>query len=223
MHEHHLQAGSHAHWSNACIWQFVHGIDYAVLMSCNTLQLQCMLTCAVYHYNHFLLCTPKTKCKLTLVCCWPAMQHSAYQACGPACSTGRHEVELTYPGTYTVIRAVDHAQWQPLVKTVVIESSNEVAGIHACFHVSYRLHQPCNHVTLLLCQAVQYSALWVFSCASVANIDLTVFCILHASTASSSLLMMQDKLHVFCLSTSFWDLHQICVIAARNVPRRLPC
>ncbi len=58
----------------------------------------------------------------------------------PACSTSGHDFEMDYPGTYTItIRAVEeqYAHWKPLVKTVNIQPSTEVAGIHACFHVSH--------------------------------------------------------------------------------------
>ena len=72
------------------------------------------------------------------------MQHPAYKVGElgymPACSTSGHDFEMDYPGTYTItIHAVEeqYAHWQPLVKTVNIQPSTEVAGIHACFHVSH--------------------------------------------------------------------------------------
>ncbi|KAL0024570.1 hypothetical protein WJX79_009165 [Trebouxia sp. C0005] len=68
-------------------------------------------------------------------------KHPAYKVAElgymPACSTFGHDFEMDYPGTYTItIRAVEeqYAHWQPLVKTVNIQPSTEVAGIHACFH-----------------------------------------------------------------------------------------
>ena len=72
------------------------------------------------------------------------VQHPAYKVGElgymPACSTFGHDFEMDYPGTYTItIRAVEeqYSHWQPLVKTVNIQPSTQVAGIHACFHVSY--------------------------------------------------------------------------------------
>ena len=102
------------------------------------------------------------------------MQHPAYKVGElgymPACSTFGHDFEMDYPGTYTItIRAVEeqYAHWQPLVKRVNIQPSTEVAGIHACFHVSHTVFSVVKsgcwmHMVLLLVATVVSDAVAAF-------------------------------------------------------------